>query len=215
MMDFARARRTMVDTQLRTADVTDQRVLDAFLEVPREAFVPADQASLAYLDKDLPIAPGRFLMQPMVLAKLLQAARPGPEDRALVVASGAGYSAAVLSPLVASVTALEEDDGLAARSREALAACPNVTVKAGALVGGDPAGGTYDVILIEGAVEEVPKAILGQLAEGGRLVTVVGFGRPGRATMFVRSKGDAAGRVIFDIVAPPLQAFARKQEFAF
>jgi len=215
MIDYSRARRTMVDTQLRTADVTDQRVLDAFVEVPREDFVPADKVGLAYLDLDLPVAPGRCLMQPMVLAKLIQAAKPGPEDRAMVVAAGVGYGAAILTSLVASVTAVEDEAALAAFATGQLAAYPNVAVKTGPLAAGHAAGAPYDVILIEGAVELVPEAILAQLADGGRLVTVVGFDRPGRATSFIKSKGDAAGRVIFDIVAPPLQAFARKPEFAF
>jgi protein-L-isoaspartate(D-aspartate) O-methyltransferase len=218
MIDSERARRTMVDTQLRTADVTDTRVLDAFLDVPRERFVPPGREGLAYLDLDLPLMsgePGRCLMQPMVLAKLIQALDVGAGDRVLVVAAGTGYSAAILSRLAGSVVALESDTVLAAIAAQASGADPSIRIATGPLEAGHQAAAPYDAILIEGAIEVLPDTLVRQLADGGRLATIMGFGRPGRATLYVKSGDDIAGRVVFDIVGPPLRAFAKPPAFAF
>ena len=169
MTDFATARRHMVDGQVRTADVTDLRILAAMLEIPRENFVPSGAAGLAYLDLDLAVgeAGARRLLKPMVLAKLIHAADVASSDRVLDVGCGTGYAAAILSRIAGQVITLEQDSGLAQTARAALASQPNVSVVSGPLVAGWPQGAPYDVILLEGATEIAPQAFLGQLKEWG------------------------------------------------
>ena len=151
MTDFAAARRNMVDGTIRTADVTDLRLLRAFQETPRERFVPAKSAELAYVDFDLPVAAHRFLMQPRLLSKMLQVADIKATDRVLVVGSATGYGAAILSRIAAQVVALEEDAELARAAREALADRTNVEVVSGSLAAGCTASAPFDVIVVEGA----------------------------------------------------------------
>jgi protein-L-isoaspartate(D-aspartate) O-methyltransferase len=218
MTDFARARRTMVDCQIRPNDVTESRVVDAFLAVPREAFVPADKQVLAYLDADIALGqgkPARHLIQPMILAKLVQAAKVLPTDSVLDVGATIGYSSAVLAELAAKVVALECDVDLAAQARSALASYANVAVVTGALEKGAVESGPYDVIILQGSVEEIPEQLFASLQEGGRLVAVAGHGRAGRATVFVRVGNDFSGRIAFDAALPPLPGFARAPVFTF
>jgi protein-L-isoaspartate(D-aspartate) O-methyltransferase len=215
MTDFAAARRNMVDGQIRTADVTDLRILWAFQETPRERFVPADAASLAYVDFDLPVASHRFLMKPRVFSKLLQVAGIKGTDRVLDVGCATGYSAAILSRIAAQVVALEEDAGLARMAREALADRPNVEVVNGALAAGCAASAPFDVIVLEGATEVVPEALLRQLSEGGRLLCILGGDAAAKAMLYLRSAGDVGGRAVFDAAAPVLPGFTRPAAFAF
>ncbi|MFH6786373.1 MULTISPECIES: protein-L-isoaspartate O-methyltransferase family protein [Methylobacterium] len=217
MLDYAQARRLMVDCQLRTFDVTDIALLDAFDAVPRERFLPADRAAFAYIDQ--PQAVGtedgetRFMPAPMVLARLIQALSLKPGNRVLDVGSGLGYGAAILHRLGVEVVALESLPGLAAAARETLGG--GVTVETGPLDKGAAGHGPYDAILVEGQVEQRPQALLDQLADGGRLACVQGQGRPAKATLWVRS-GDAFGsRPLFDATLPPLRAFAVEAGFAF
>ena len=190
MTDFAAARRNMVDGQVRTADVTDLRLIAAMLEVARETFVSPAMAGLAYLDLDVPVGEGalRRLLKPMVLAKLIQAADLGATDRVLDVGCATGYAAAVLARVAGHVVAIEQDTALAQRARTALAALPNVTVVSGPLTEGWTQSGPYDAILIEGATEVVPETLLRQLKDGGRLVCVLGSG-PGAKAMLYRRSG--------------------------
>jgi protein-L-isoaspartate(D-aspartate) O-methyltransferase len=218
MIEYENARRTMVDSQLRTADVVNVRILDAFLHVPREAFLPESTRPLAYLDTDLVVKDGhppRRLLQPMVLARLLQAADIALTDTVLDVGSARGYSAAILSRIGGKIVALEADPELADAALHSLSGSGNVVPASGPLQAGWPEMAPYDVIVLEGAVEVVPPVLLQQLGEGGRLVAVVGYGRTGRATVFVKSQGDVAGRVVFDAVASPLPGFAAAPTFAF
>lgn len=218
MTDFAQARRTMVDCQIRTNDVTEGRVVDAFLAVPREPFVPAAKQALAYLDADLPVGqPGsqRYLIQPMFLAKLVQLAGVKPTDVVLDVGAATGYSTAILAQLAAKVVALESDEGLAGEAKAALAPYDNVSVTVAPLAKGAAASGPYDVILLQGSVEEVPPALFESLREGGRLIAVVGRGRAGRATIFVRVGSDFAGRIAFDASLQALPGFAKAPAFTF
>ena len=215
MTDFAAARRNMVDGQVRTADVTDLRIISAMRDVPREAFLPLGKAALAYLDLDVPLGNGRCLMKPMVLAKLIQAAELAGSDRVLDVGCVTGYTAAVLGRIAGEVVGLEQDAGLAQAARAALARLPNVTVQSGTLTEGWPAGGPYDAIVVEGAAELAPETLLRQLKDGGRLVCVLGSGPGAKAMLYRRSGGDSGGRTIFDAAAPLLPGFVKPPQFAF
>jgi protein-L-isoaspartate(D-aspartate) O-methyltransferase len=215
MTDFAAARRNMVDGQVRTADVTDLRIIAAMLEVPREAFLPPAQSGLAYLDLDVPLGGGRCLMKPMVLAKLIQAADIDPTDHVLDVGCVTGYAAAVLARIAGQVAALEQDATLAKAARSALGSQPNASVQTGTLTAGWPQGGPYDAILVEGAVELVPEPLLRQLKDGGRLVCVLGAGPGAKAMLYRRSGNETGGRAIFDAAAPVLPGFVKPPEFAF
>ena len=216
MTDFATARRHMVDGQVRTADVTDLRIISAMMDIPREQFVPPASAGLAYLDLDLPVGDGsRRLLKPMVFAKLIHAADIASTDRVLDVGSATGYGAAVLAHIAGQVTALEQDAGLVQVARTALAAQSNVNVATGPLTAGWPQGGPYDVVVLEGATEIVPQGFLSQLKEGGRLVCVLG-GAPGaKAMLYCRSRDDLGGRPIFDATAALLPGFVKAPAFAF
>jgi protein-L-isoaspartate(D-aspartate) O-methyltransferase len=220
MLDFAKARRMMVDSQVRTFDVTDLAVLAAFDEVPRERFVPAGRESLAYMDRNLHVADGagpgeqRFMLAPMVLARMIQALELAPGQRILDVGGGLGYSAAILARLGCSVMALETED-LAEAMRRRLAGVEGVAVVAGPLDGGCPDAAPYDSVLVNGAVETRPETLLRQLAERGRLVCLEGRGRTAQATLYVRA-GDALGaRPLFDAAAPSLAAFRAEPGFFF
>jgi protein-L-isoaspartate(D-aspartate) O-methyltransferase len=215
MTDFAAARRNMVDGQVRTADVTDPRIISAMLDVPREAFLPPAKAALAYLDLDVPLGNGRCLMKPMVLAKLIHAADLTGTDRVLDVGCVTGYAAAVLGRIAGQVVALDQDAGLAQAARAALAALPNVTVQSGPLTAGWPLGGPYDAIVVEGATEFAPETLLLQLKDGGRLVCVLGSGPGAKAMLYRRSGQDSGGRAIFDAAASLLPGFVKPPQFAF
>jgi protein-L-isoaspartate(D-aspartate) O-methyltransferase len=219
MTDFSAARRHMVDGQVRTADVTDLRVISAMQQVPREHFVPPGSSSLAYLDLDLPVGEGavasRRLLKPMVLAKLIQAADLKPTDRVLDVGCAAGYAAAVLARIAGQVVALEQDAGLAKAAQAALAALPNVSVVSGPLVDGWPSAAPYDVILLEGATEVEPQAFRRQLKDGGRLVCVLGSPPGATAMLYYRSGEEMGGRAVFDAAAALLPGFAKPPVFAF
>ena len=218
MTDYAQARRVMVDRQVRTADVTDLRIIAALLEVPREAFVPVARRAVAYLDLDVPVSEsGRALLKPMVFAKLLQAAAIRETDHVLDVGCASGYSAAVLGKLAARVVALEEDAAMARGAHETLAqtGAGNVAVASGALADGWAEGAPYDVIMLEGAAEAVPDSLLSQLKEGGRLVAVVGLGPMGKATLYRRAGGHTTGQPVFDAAAPVLPGFVKPAAFVF
>ncbi len=223
MLDFEAARRAMVDGQVRTNDVTHPGLIAAMLEIPREAFVPKGQAALAYLDRDVVIAnatatePARYLMKPMVLARLVQAADPGPQDRVLVIGAGTGYSAAVMSRLAAEVVALEQNESLFQQACSALSSVGsrNVKVVHGVLTAGAPASGPYDVILIDGGVETIPEGLCEQLLSRGRLVTVVEFGPVGKAKLLQPLDGKFRDRELFDAHAPVLPGFNLAPAFVF
>lgn len=209
--DPAIERRTMVDSQLRTVGVTDDNVLAAMNSVPRENFVPAALAGLAYADAALEIAPSRWLLEPMVLALLLQNARITPADRVLIVGTASGYSAAVVTQIGAKATALESDAGLAA-----MASAAGVTTVSGPLAAGWAAGGPYDLVLFEGAIEVVPPAIAAQLAPGGRIAAVIREGGVGRAHAGLLIGGTRiAGQPFLEVAARPLPGFAAKPGFVF
>jgi protein-L-isoaspartate(D-aspartate) O-methyltransferase len=223
MLDFAAARRMMVDGQVRTSDVTDLRIVAAMLELPRERFVPGTNAGLAYLDLDVPIqrASGREdvrrLIKPMVLSKMVQAAAVKETDHVLDVACATGYSSALMARLAQSVVALEEDPALAQSADANLKSvgARNVTVVTGPLTAGWQTKAPYDVILVNGATEVVPHALCEQLKEGGRLLAVFGRAPNGRAMVYRTVAGDVSGWPIFDAGAPLLPGFAKPPAFVF
>ncbi len=218
MTGFEAARSVMIESQLRPNKVVDERVLDAFAAIRRELFVPEHLRSTAYVDADLPLGGGRYLMAPMVAARLLQAAAVERGDTVLIVGAGPGYEAALAAMLARNVVALEEDPDLARRARAALvdhAIAAAATVE-GPLPQGYRARAPYDVILFGGAVAEVPAEIAAQLAEGGRLAAVVKpAGNAGRAKLTTRTGGILADRVIFDAATPVLPGFGTKPAFVF
>ena len=217
-MDYAAARRNMVESQLRTNRVSDPRVLEAFETVARELFVPEVKRGIAYIDKDMAVAEDRYLMEPRVLARLLQAAAVEAGDMVLVIGCGTGYSCAILAQLAATVVALECDAGLVEKANHTLSelGIDNAVVVEGALTNGYAKQAPYNVILIAGAVSEVPPAIGDQLAEGGRLVTVVrDRAGIGRATLMQRTPGAISSRTLFDAATPFLPGFAREAGFVF
>jgi protein-L-isoaspartate(D-aspartate) O-methyltransferase len=211
----------MVDGQVRTADVTDPRLLSAMLSVPRERFVPTEKASLAYLDLDVRVSepgrPERWLLKPMVLAKLLQTAGVRQSDHVLDVGCATGYSTALLARLAAAVTGVEEESNVALLAREALAASgdDNAKIVTGPLVRGFSDDAPYDLIVLEGSTEVEPEMLLDQLKDGGRLVCVRGSGPSGKATLYRRIGRELSGRPVFDAAAPLLSGFVKPPEFVF
>jgi protein-L-isoaspartate(D-aspartate) O-methyltransferase len=221
MSGISPARQKMVDGQVRPSDVTDLRIIDAMLAVPREVFVPENQRALAYLDLDLDVSDGgsakRFLIKPAVTAKMLQAADIKDTDNVLVAGGATGYTAALVARLAARVTATETDPVHAARASEVMAqlGLPNVTFRAADAAAGDPANAPYDVIVLEGATEIVPHGLYGQLKEGGRLVGVFAMTKPARATIVTHSHGDFGNRALFDAAVPVLPGLERRPVFVF
>jgi protein-L-isoaspartate(D-aspartate) O-methyltransferase len=221
MSDFSTARQKMVDGQVRPSDVTDIRIIDAMLDIPREAFVPETQRSLAYLDLDIDVSGGgpakRFLLRPAVTAKLLQAAEIKETDEVLVVGCASGYVAALAARLARRVTATECDSSLGAKTKAAFDALAlrNVTIKTAAVTEGDSANAPFDVIFLNGATEIVPEGLYRQLKEGGRLVGVFALARPQRATIVTSSHGDFGHRALFDTAIPVLPGLERPAAFVF
>lgn len=211
---FEDMRRAMVASQLRTTGVNDPGVLAAMGAVARERFVPADRISTAYADAIIPLKPGRDLNSPMALGKLLTEARPVPGERGLVVGAATGYAAAVLAHMVGPVVAVEEDDALFALAVEALAGTP-VKLVSGQLTKGCKKSAPYDLILVDGAIDSVPKALIDQLAEGGRLATALI--EDGVTRLCVgRKAGDGFGMHAFaDAAAAILPGFDKPRAFEF
>lgn len=221
--DFALQRLKMVDCQIRTTDVTNAPIVDAMRDIPREIFVAEHLRDFAYIDEDLLIAPAaegrpaRYLMEPSPFAKLVQLAAVRPSDVVLDVGCGTGYSSAVLSRIAAAVVALECDSELAQRARAALTelGCDNVEVVEGELTQGVASRAPYDLIMVGGAVEEIPAALVEQMKEGGRLVAVIGEGNAAEARLYVKSQGLATGRSGFNAAVKPLPGFERTPSFVF
>jgi protein-L-isoaspartate(D-aspartate) O-methyltransferase len=217
MSDFSTRRVTMVDTQVRPSDVTKFPIIAAMLHIPREDFVPAAAREAAYAGQNLPLAPGRVVLEPRTLAKLLDALDIQPGETALVVGAGLGYAAALVAQLATSVVAVEEDASLgaeASRRLGGLAAGTRVELTLGPLTGGAPAWAPYDVILIDGAVEQVPKALTDQLAEGGRIAAIFMAGALGTARVGYVQDHAVSWRFAFNATAPVLPGFSATRSFA-
>ncbi|PZO49538.1 MAG: protein-L-isoaspartate O-methyltransferase [Alphaproteobacteria bacterium] len=215
-MDFARTRDIMVESQVRTSDVTDTRIIHAMRSLPRERFAPAHKRTLAYADLELEVAPGRTLLRPRDLAKLLQALAPQGHERGLEIAGATGYGAAVLGACCKEVIALDPDSDLSFAARAALesAGVTNVRTVSTATVDGWADDAPYDVILLNGAAEIVPEAWFAQLAPGGRLGVIVRDGPAGAARIYTRSGDGVAYRTAFDSFAAVAPGLTRPHTFA-
>jgi protein-L-isoaspartate(D-aspartate) O-methyltransferase len=212
----------MVDSQIRTNDVTDLRLLDAILSVPRELFVAKSRIALAYTDEDVEIAtppgsPKRYVMKPVALARLIQLADVGPDDVVLDVGSGTGYAAAIMSRVAKQVVALESDSDISAAAAIALATanCGNVATVTGPIAAGFASKAPYDVILVNGAVDEVPATLFAQLKENGRLVAIEGHGNAGVAKLYTMHDGHVASRKVFNAAVKPLPGLRKEPGFVF
>jgi protein-L-isoaspartate(D-aspartate) O-methyltransferase len=214
-MDYNTARRNMIECQLRPNKITDEALIASMADAPRERFLPEDLRGVAYVDEDLSLSPGRSLLEPAILARLLQELALAPGDAVLDIASGTGYAAAVMARLAGSVFALESDKALQAKASELFAdlALDNIVPVEGDLTAGCAEHAPFNAIIIEGAVDSVPRAILDQLAEGGRLVAVVMDRGVGRATLYRRDGGHLSRRVVCDAYVPELAEFAAAPEF--
>lgn len=213
--NFEQMRRAMVASQLRTTGVNDPRVVAAMGAVPRERFVPADRVPMAYADALVPLGNGRELNTPMSLGRMLTEASPRREDKALVIGAATGYAAAVLAELVDSVVAVEEDPALAAKAREALSGTA-VKLVEGPLAKGYKAGAPYDLILIDGAVEFVPDAIVQQLADKGRLAAaVLREGRVAQVSIGRRGGQGFGMAAVADVASAILPGFIKPRGFTF
>ncbi|WP_421786113.1 protein-L-isoaspartate O-methyltransferase family protein [Hyphobacterium sp.] len=217
MLDLSRERDAMVDSQVHTADVTERRLLRAMRTLPREIFMPKSKRALAYADCEVEAAPGRWMMRPRELGMLIQAADIDEADLVLNIASGRGYAAAVISRLAETVVGVESDEGLIEKASASLAAagCDNAAVIKGNLREGAPGQGPYDVVFVEGAVEETPRAWFDQLKDGGRLAVVIRQGHIGKATIFTRSGETIGQRVAFDATPRLIPGFKREAGFVF
>ncbi len=217
MADFAARRRIMVDTQIRPSDVTSFPIIDAMLNVPREAFVPDGARDLAYLGGPIPLGGGRQLMEPRSIAKMLEALDVTPDEMVLEIAPGLGYTTALLARMAEAVVAVEENEDLAHDAEANLSAqsVDNAAVLTGPLAEGSAKNAPYDVIVAFAGVEEMPPALIDQLKEGGRIMSVFMSGQLGEVRMGLKLRGEVSWRMEFNATAPVLPEFARAPSFEF
>lgn len=216
MTDFAARRIMMVDTQVRPSDVTKFPIIDAMLSVPRELYVPREQTEAAYISENITIAPGRVVLEPRTLAKLLDALNVSGDELVLDIGAGYGYSSAVVARMAEAVVAVEEDETIAAEAQTILSdqGADNVVVHVGPLTEGAAQHGPYDAILIEGAVEQVPQTLIDQIKDGGRIGCVFMEGALGVVRIGHKIDGEMSWRFAFNASAPVLPGFAKETAFA-
>jgi protein-L-isoaspartate(D-aspartate) O-methyltransferase len=217
-MDFSAARQKMVDCQILPNNVTDQRIIDTMMELPREMFVPSAKRCVAYVDESLALGFGRYLIEPMVVARLMQMLELKPTDIALSIGAGTGYNIAILGRIVETVVAIEQVSRLAHNATKNLSelGIDNVAIIEGPLGAGAPKQSPYNIIFFDGAITEVPITILNQLAEEGRLIAMIT--KPGgisQAHLITRNNGAISGRNVFEASTPSLPGFERESTFAF
>lgn len=217
MTDMSALRTAMVDCQVRPSDVTRYAIIEAMLWAPRERFVPQALQPVAYAGAEIPLAPGRVMLEPRTLAKMLEAAAIGPQDRVLDLAPGTGYSTAVIARMATRVVAVEPDVGMAAQAAALLAGLGlgNARVQAGEAAAGSAADGPFDVIFVNGAVDHLPPALTAQLVDGGRLVALWRDGRVGQARVTRRAGAGLSSLAVFDAIAPVVPGFAQAPAFVF
>lgn len=216
MTNFTAARHNMVESQVRPNGITDHRIIDAMAQVKREDFVPAERKTIAYLDEDVQLKEGRFLIEPMAFARMIHLALIKPTDKVLVVGAGTGYGAKVIAMLAKSVVALESDPDLLALAKGFLAGAGNVEVVEGSLAAGHAAGAPYDVIIVEGRIAAVPESLFAQLANEGRIVAAVGNMDVSKMQIATLADGHRSSRSAFDVSIAPLPGFVvEKAAFVF
>lgn len=217
MMDFAAARRAMVDCQVRPSDVTHYGIIAAMLWAPRELFVPKSRRDVAYAGAEVPVAPGRTLMEPRIFAKMLEEADIGPRDLVLDLGCANGYSTAVIARMAEAVVGIDPDAALIEQGRGILNQLEvhNAALSAGPLAEGDAAHGPFDVIMINGAAEVIPPMLTAQLKEGGRLVAIRPMGEFGQCRVLTRAGNALSDRYAFDATASLLEGFRRAPSFTF
>lgn len=217
-MDFASARKIMVDSQIRPNDMTDPDIVRAFLKVPREAFLPSSKQSIAYSELEIPTGEGRAMWLPRDLAKMVKALAPRPSDVAMVIGAGSGYSSALLAELTETVLAVEDTSNAVDRLSDRMPGLgyDQVAAVEAPLMEGLPDQGPFDVILINGMVEHVPETLTAQMADGGRLGAVVKLDTAlGRARLYTRSGDTVSFREVFDATPPEFAAFRKPGAFTF
>lgn len=217
MFDYQAARTAMVDGQIRPSDVTLYPILEAMLNIPREVFVPSEKRPVAYMGADIALGGGRFVLDPRVFAKMLEKLAVQPDDLVLDIGAGLGYSAAVIARMAEAVIAVESDEALAAEAETVLSeqSIYNAIVHKGALASGAAEHGPYDVIIIEGAVQEIPDDVLAQLKVGGRIAAIFMDGPCGQCRIGVQMDDGVAWRIAFDATAPTLDGFSSEEAFVF
>ncbi|MGF1502875.1 MAG: protein-L-isoaspartate O-methyltransferase [Paracoccaceae bacterium] len=217
MTDYAAARAAMVDCQIRPSDVTRYGLIAAMLKIPRERFVPRGRRAVAYAGLEIEIAPGRALLEPRILAKMIDAAAIGDKDLVLDLAPGTGYSSAVMAELAEAVVAIEPDEALARAAQQTIVELDihNAAVSAGDPAVGDAPHGPYDVIFVNGMVGRIPDALYAQLRDGGRLVAIFAEGSVGKCRLVVKSGGGFSERYLFDAGGPALEGFEKLASFEF
>ncbi len=215
MFDFNTARKNMLESQIRTNDVTDKRIQSAIMEVPRECFVPKSKRSLAYSDRYIDIGSGRFMMRPRDFAKMLEFANIDNNDVVLAIGSGRGYEIAVMARLAETVIAVEQDDELADKASKLLDECGtrNAAIVKSDLRAGTPEHGPFDVIFASGAISEMPKSWIDQLADNGRIIACIADGNIGRVKLFHKTRDTIGEKTVFDANIPLLPGFEPKPEF--
>jgi len=215
MTDFTARRTMMVDTQVRPSDVTKFPIIDAMLTIQREKFVPAAQREAAYMGENLDLGSGRVLLEPRTLAKMLDGLAVGNNELVLDVGSALGYSAAVIAHIAEAVVAVEEDEAMAVEAQEALTevGADNVFMHTGSLAEGAPQHGPYDVIIVEGGVEEIPDGLIDQLKTGGRIACLFMEGALGEVRIGYKSEDGMSWRMLFNAGAPVLAGFERQAAF--
>jgi len=217
MTDFTAARESMVYCQVHPSDVTRYSIIEAMLAIPRERFVPKGSKAIAYAGTEIEVAPGRFLMEPRVFGKMLEAAAIGPEDLVLDIACATGYSTAVIARMAEAVVATDPDKALVTEAQRHLSALEidNATVVRADPAEGNPAHGPYDAIIVNGGVERIPDALIDQLRDGGRLVAVFTDRMAGQCRLLQRSGHAISERIMFDATAPVLDGFEKPETFVF
>jgi protein-L-isoaspartate(D-aspartate) O-methyltransferase len=216
MPDFTQLRTTMVDTQVRPSDVTKFPIIEAMLTVPRENFVPEEKRAVAYVGDHVDLGNGRVVLDPRVLAKMLDALNIENDELVLDLGCGLGYSSAVIARMAQAVVAVEEDEALAEEAAKALVAngSDNVILETGPIAKGEPQHGPYDVVIVQGGVEEMPEDILSQVKEKGRICAIFIDGALGIVRIGYKIDGEITWRMVFNATAPVLPGFEKRAEFA-